>query len=302
MAKTLPLLKASTGLNVKVDPTRIEYNPELGVTDLSAAYNIVLDSTGRVSRRKGYEQKISGNYHSLFSCGNYAVGVTGDALQVIEHDWSTSNIRNVTKGARMDYVREDEKVYYSNGFEIGYIKDKLSYGWQDQSYVGPDTVRTFSSPPAGHLLEIYAGRMYVARENVLFFSEPLAYGRFDLARGYIPYESRIQLVKAVSNGIYVGDEDRIFFEGGSGPRDFIHSVVADYPAILRAVAVELVGGSRFGLQTAAMFAVLGTKRGLCIAGPDATFINLTEEKLAYPDVSRGSALVRDDNILFLFED
>lgn len=202
----------------------------------------------------------------------------------------------------MSYVKENNKVYYSNGFEIGFVRDRLSYGWQDQPYIGPVTTRVYSSPPAGHLLEIFNGRMYVAKENILFFSEPFAYGRFDMARGYIPYASRIQLVKAVSGGIYVGDEDRIFFEGGDGPRTFSHTLVADYPAVLRAVAVDYLSGLRFGLETSAEFAIIGTKKGICIAGPSGQFINLTEDKVTYPDVSRGTTLVRDDNILFLFED
>lgn len=304
MAKLLPLFRASAGLNNKVDPTRIQYDPETGVVDLSAAYNIILDPTGRLSRRKGFELKKADawGYHSLFSCGSYALGVTYDALEVIEKDWSTTKIRTVTDGARMDYVRVGDKIYYGNGFEVGYVRDRLSYGWVDKPYIGPDTTKTYSSPPTGTILEVYGGRMFIAKENILFFSEPLAFDRFDLARGYILYESRIQLVKAVSNGLYVGNESKIFFEGGGSPREFQHILAADYPAVSGAVAVAYLPGVEFGLETTDEYAIIGTKQGLCIAGPSGQLINLTEDKITYPNVNRGLVLVRDNNILLLFED
>jgi hypothetical protein len=73
MPKKFPLYRASTGLNVVSDPTRIKYDPDSGISDLQACLNVELDRTGRLSRRKGFSSILAGSMHSVFSAGEYAL-------------------------------------------------------------------------------------------------------------------------------------------------------------------------------------------------------------------------------------
>jgi len=50
VAQVFRMLASVTGLNTKVDPVRLEYDPKTGVEELSVAYNVDIDDTGRVGR------------------------------------------------------------------------------------------------------------------------------------------------------------------------------------------------------------------------------------------------------------
>ena len=120
--------KSSTGLNNKVDPVRASYHPELGVQELSIAENVDFDSTGRPSRRKGWASTtVTTDSHSLFSAGGQCLFVTGTSLCSLDTDFAVDVIRTVTEGARMRYCLVGDKIYYSNGNEIGYARAGISY-------------------------------------------------------------------------------------------------------------------------------------------------------------------------------
>ena len=289
-----------------VDPARIRYSPDNGLVDLQATWNVELDATGRIGRRKGFGQLQAGNFHSLFSMGRYAVGVeiVGSDAELVAVDklGATDLVRSLVYPNRMGYVRDGDRLYYSNGFENGYVEEMVDNAWVAGSYTGRDTTKTVSNPPAGQLMEIAFGRMWIAKDDAVYHSEPYAYNWFDLARCVIPFHSKVTLLRAVQDGLYISDTARIYFAQGTEPSAMQLITVADYPAVLHAVALDKVNGTRLGLQTNDQYLLIGTKKGLCAAGPRGEFVNLTEEKIEYPDVSRGSAVIRKENVLFLFED
>jgi len=300
VAKQLNVFKGSLGINTKVDPTRIKYNPETGIQELAAGVNINIDSTGRISRRKGYTLKLAKASHSLFSCGSYCLFVSGDALCVLEADYSWTAIRTVTEGARVSYVKIVNDTYYCNGYEKGIVRDKLSYDWVASSYVGPTTTKTFSDPPIGHLIELYNGVMLVAKEDVLWYSEPFAYSWFDLARNYMQFSDRLVMVKAVPDGVFVSTEQETFSCLGKTVKEFQLRKVADYPAIEGTVAT--VNASRIGEgNIAGLAAMWASKEGICFGGPDGYFRNFTERKLTYPAARYGAGLYKDGKYICLLK-
>ncbi len=306
MAKVLPLYRASQGLNTFVDPRRVQYSAETGLVDLQASWNVILDATGRIGRRKGYDLLQAGEFHSMFSAGQYALAVEivgSDAeLVAIDRLGNTDTLRALDYPNRMAYVRDGKRAYYSNGFENGYIEDMVDNAWLAGTYTGRDSTKTVVDPPAGQLMEIAFGRMWIAKGNVVHVSEPNAYNWFDYAKSMIPFWKRITMLRAVSDGMYISDENEIYFAAGTNPEAMQLIPVADYPAILGSVAVDMVTGLRLGLRENSKYLVFGTKKGLCVAGPSGEFYNLTEERITYPEVSRGSVLIRDENFLFLFDD
>ena len=300
MAKQLNLFRGALGINNKVDPTRIKYSPETGIQDLAAGVNVDIDSTGRVSRRKGYTLKLALASHSLFSCDRYCLFVSGDALRVLEPDYTSSPIRTVTVGARMSYVKVVDDIYYCNGYEKGIVRDKISYGWEASSYVGPTTVRTFSDPPIGHLIELYNGVMLLAAEDVLWYSEPFAFNWFDLSRNWKQFNSRLVMIKAVPDGVFISTEQETFSCRGGTVKEFSRTKVADYPAIEgTAVTVE---ASRVGEgNVSGMAAMWASKEGICFGGSDGYFRNFTERKLTYPAARYGAGLYRDGKYVCLLK-
>lgn len=300
--KSIPIFRGTTGLNTKLYPTRLSFNPETGIQDLSIAVNIDIDDSGMPERRKGHTlTSLTGDCHSLFCDKGECLFVKDDGLFIFHSDYSSTGIRNVTKDVRMDYVQTSEGIYYLNGYERGRVLASISYAWDVGDYVGPETTKTFSNPPTGHLLELYNGRMFIAKDDVVWYSEPFAYGAFNLAKNYIQFSSKIKMLKAVVDGLYVSDSKAIYFHKGGFPAEFQQIKVADYPAI-EGTAVK-GSGSRVGLEEKIQGNVilLGAEKGLCIATPGGSFINLTERKINIPPAQFGAGLYRDGRYICLLE-
>jgi len=305
----LTILKATTGLNTKLDPVRLQYDKQAGIQELQAAVNVDIDDTGRISRRKGFEQKLAGSFHSLFSDGGVCLCVTGDALSILNGDFTTTPIRNVTRGAKMSYVQVEDKTYYTNGFETGYVYNSLSWSWVATELPGPDTDRTFNHPPTGKFLEYYKGRMYVAQGDTLWYSEPFSLNHFDLHRGFVRFGKPIVMVKAVTSGIFVSTVDRTFFLSGDSPATgYIRIRVADYAALSYS-AITLNGRLSFGpggepsieSDTGNQSALWISKKGICYGAYDGGLVNLTKDKIDLPESLEGASLIIDDRYIALIE-
>lgn len=305
MPKKFPLFKASIGLNNAVDPTRIKYDSESGLVDLQASINVELDKSGALFRRKGYSEIISGSFHSVFSMGSYAIAVWNFLAQhyIIWFDAAGRSgviVEVVQYNNRMCYARIGDKVYYSNEAEKGIIEGKIASSWSSGSVVAKDSTRTFSDPPAGHILEIAHGRMWIAKDEMIYFSEPFGYNLFDYARGWLPTIGRASLLRGILGGLYISDNNGVYFCNSTDPKTMQPFKVHDFPAIIGTDVTDLISGISLGLQDSYLYCLFLTEKGLCAAGPEGRFINLTEDKLVYPKVTSGSAVLKsNDNILFL---
>lgn len=301
MAKLIHIFSGSSGLNTKTDPVRLRFNPKTGINDLAAGVNIDIDDTGRPSRRTGFTATDRTEaWHSLFSCGSYALGVTSNALAVIEADMSRTNLRNVTTGARMSYIRDtdgtQDVIYYANGHETGKIVNKLSYSWTASDYVGTTSRKEIYNPPTGHLLEVRNLRMFIAEGNILWYSEPGSLSQFRLAANYFGFPSRLRMVQAVTGGLWVSDSENVYFLAGE-----IAPALQEMPVqILKADSsvIEgtnvLVPASRIGIDgLTGMVAIFTTTRGICIGSSDGQLIPVTENKIDIPSGLTGSAIYKD---------
>jgi len=286
------IFKGTNGLNTRTDPARIEFNPESGVQDLAACKNVDVDDTGRISRRKGFEKKISGNFHSGFSCGDYSLCVTGDALTVIEQDYTTSPIRQVTVGKRMSYVKVGSEIYYANGVETGVVKNRISYSWVKTLELREVTTRILSSPPVGHLLSFFNGRIYIAVDNTLYYTEANSRNHVDLASNVIIESSRIRMIAPVDGGIYIGNSKEILFYKGESPKTFTRTLVANYPVIEGTETVAMT--SQIGdLEKGGKVVLMGTEQGLAVGFPEGKFVNFSEDKISYPSARYGAGIYKD---------
>ena len=302
MAKIVPLYRASTGLNVTVDPERITYDPKVGLVDLQACWNVELDRTGRISRRRGFTLIEEGAFHSLYSVGEYAFAVKDDSLVWITAEGVGGTITTLTQyGNRISYATVGGRTYYSNGADKGYIEGKINHAWEAGTYVGKSSIKTISGPPPGQLLEIAFGRMWIAYDSYIYYSEPFAYNYYDYARAIIPFSGRVTLVKAVLDGLYVSDPTGVYFLNGTDPNAMQSLRITDSPAIEGAVAQELINGMEYGARTNYLYCLFVTKKGICIAGPGGDYLDLTYNKIKYPNVNRGSVVVREDNSLILLQ-
>ena len=138
--------KEFTGLRNDVRPERF------ATTDLAVATNCDIDSTGRIARRKGRTKVITGTRHSLWASDTLGVAfvVSGAQFLRINPDFSESVLGSgLTLGAYMSYVRVNDRVYFSNGYQNGVFENGAVRSWGLPIPPLPVATVTVGAMPAG---------------------------------------------------------------------------------------------------------------------------------------------------------
>lgn len=275
------------GVNNVDDPVRLSAN-EAGYWPLTAADNIDIDNTGRIILRPGYTNKISlTKPHSLWANGDDCFFVYQDKLYGLNTDYSYSIIKSgLRTNARMSFVRVNDKVYYSNGTQIGYVHNMTDYLISDPAI-------EFKFPLiAGKFIEYYKGRIYVAQFNVLWFSDVNA-DYYDIRKNFVQFEKDIDMIIAVDTGLYVSEGNNIWFLQGDSPFEMGRRLVYDSGAIQYTALIT--EGQYIGSGIPGKIALWMTLNGLCVAGSDGNVINTTKPRYTINGYNRGSSLIKYDN-------
>jgi len=162
----------------------------------------------------------------------------------------------------------------------------------------PDPEQTYKSPMVpGHLIEYFNGRLLVAWDNEIWFSDPMALMRTDKRRNFKQLPSRVTLLSAVKDGIYVSDMERTYFMGGGDPGEAILIDKADYAAIPH-TAQEIDAARIGGLGFSGPAVLWASRMGICLGGNQGQFKNITENYfwIQGKPFSGGSIIRKEDKI------
>lgn len=290
------LFTASTGLNTVTDPTRINFDPETGISDLGVAVNVTVDQTGWISRREGYTKVGDLNTHSLYSDGTMCIFVADSVLYRLMPNYSVVVLTTLQSNAKMAYAWVNFDFYYTNGTDLGIV---TSFGvheaWEANPYVGPTTNKVFDGPRSGNHLACFAGRVFVSEEEVLWWSEPYAYSYFDRTRSHILFPSKVTMIVPVDAGIFISDTEQTYFLQGTDPKDFSLKVVSPYPAVEWSNAYDKVATWEIGLENLdpGLCAMWASLEGACLGTSAGVFMNLNKKKVIYPEVGTyGAGLLK----------
>jgi hypothetical protein len=260
--------------------------------ELSEAVNVDIDNQGRVTRRNGYTRKFtpSGVLHSLWSNDRICLFIDGTTLKRLHEDYTATTIRTGVTNLPMEYLDVDEKIYYSNASVNGYIDTSFV----DNQYAVP-TVAYKAKPPTGQKIEWYNGRIYIVRNETIWFTDPYNYNVVDMRMNAVKMKDEVTMIKAVDDGLYIGigdidDRGSVLFLSGGTPEDFTSKEVANYGAI-EGSAVKtkssFVGNGDDGKK------VLWTSRkGICLGENGGKFTNLTSGKYVVPNNRYGAGMFK----------
>jgi hypothetical protein len=274
------------GINNVADATNLD------VQELTEAPNIDIDNEGRARRRNGHTRKYnpSGKTHSMWSNDRICLFVEGTDLKRLYADYSTTVIRSNISNLPMEFVDVNENVYYSNASVNGWVD---TFG-SDNRYDTP-TVNYKAKPQPAQHIEYYNGRIYHAKDETIWFTDPYNYGVIDMRMNAIKMKDEVTMMKAVDDGIYVSigdinDRSSIIFLSGSTPDEFVSKEVANYGAI-EGTAVK--PKSAFVGDGASGKTVLWTSRkGICLGGNGGVFKNLTATRYEVPANRYGAGMFR----------
>lgn len=290
ISKALTISKF-TGLDNVDLPTRLDPVP-VGheyTYPLQRANNVDIDNTMGLRSRSGYTKIVSGSAcHSFWTdeklLAFYADGVDLLKLQL---DMTTITLRSdLQPGARLSYAPFNDRVYYTNGFQIGYVKGDTNY-----SLVDPG--KNFKLPlPAGKFIEYFLGCLYVAKGNILYISDPLC-DYYDVRTGFKLFSDEIQMLHALEeDGIYISDK-LIWFCKGKSAEDFHREHV--YPSAAIPYTDITILGKYIDDQIDGQVAMWTAEDGICRGNVKGDVVNLTQEKHVFGSYGQGTAYIRNIN-------
>jgi hypothetical protein len=256
---------------------------------LVQATNVELDNTLKLSSRKGKTVLLTGSdIHSLWSDGKNCFYANGATLYRLEDDFVSSTIiyqdPSYSSWNRISFAKANDRTYYTNNQRCGYIIGNTRY-----DYMAID--KKFKLPlPCGSLIEFFLNCLYTAWDNILYISDPLC-DYFDIRVGYKQFESDIKMIRAVDNGIYMSDSNRVWFLRGKGSDEFtLHEADPDPAISFTDVAVS---AESIGVKASGTVAIWTSTTGICIGDSNGNVIRETHKNYNFSGYGRGAAFIRN---------
>ena len=175
----------------------------------------------------------------------------------------------------------------SNGFTNYTILDsKKSTRTLDTQFLEP--------LPGGHIITHFKARIYVADDNVLWYSEAFRMGLHKPSTNFFQFPSRITIVQAVDDGIYVV-ADKTYWLAGADPKAMQQVVVSKHTGI-EGTGLKM-GGESFGTDSTPYQGLyVGfwySNTGAVLGKAKGEMVELTDDRLAIPTgVTTGSSMYR----------
>jgi len=301
-----------TGINNKVDPARLAFDAEKGMTELEAATDMLIDKSGGLAASRGNSLAYAGNFISAYPAFDetsfYAVRNSSTSSMSLLEKYipnasgalSLTGMRSgLTVNAKMDFCTVGGNVYYMNGFEFGFLDGQKSNAWP--ASVWPrNTHAPFIVVTAGNHLDMLSGRFIISYDDEIRFTEQGLWGIMDANRNWRQMESRILMICTVNTGVFVSDEKSIWFLDGRDPNKWDAKKVLSYPAIEFQRYPGIIDPSQFGFETSSPAVLFGTKNGPVVGLQDGSCVNLIDKKVALPSgCSAGSIMIVDETTIIL---
>ncbi|MCU1145801.1 hypothetical protein [Stenotrophomonas maltophilia] len=160
-----------------------------------------------------------------------------------------------------------EELYRAAQIPVGFPSYHVGAGGLD----GAARTRNLRRMPPGEHVAAFNGYLLVAHGRTLRFSEPLRYGLHSPRHGFVQLPSRITMLAAVGNVVFVGTTAGVVLLRGPRPREWAMENTAGLPPIPGASALVRSGqvqselaGRNAALWLAPNGFVLGTEEGVLV--------------------------------------
>jgi len=147
-------------------------------------------------------------------------------------------------------------------------------------------VRTqfMTDAPPGVIIRYYAGRLWIAYGNYIWYSQPYEYGLFDRRSGFLGFDAEVRTISVVADGIFVGTSEETYWLSGTDPTQMQLQRVADYGTILGTeTSVQGLYLTSDGLpgQVACWY----SNKGMCIGMTGGQMKNMTGGRYIPPSAT-----------------
>lgn len=176
-------------------------------------------------------------------------------------------------------------LYFS---QIGLLNTTVTITSQS-NLINPLKTFGLDAPPLGHIIKYYRGRMFIAQDNILWFSEPYQYEHFNLSSNYIEFPDRIREVMPVEDGIWIGS-DRLYYLSGEDALSFKRSTKEEIKVVEG--TAHKVSGSYVHLDNTPIGYkwLVTSDLGIFILFNQGLVINMTSDFLALNKADSGTSI------------
>ena len=278
------LFEGTTGLNNRNDSASISD------TDLVVGTNFLIDDTGLPETLFSRELLSVGSYVCTPQDPSlpYVVAslTSGYAIYFVNEDLTLTGVRDRLSPSRLSFTKYKDYVYYTNGFENGRLKEKISFSWPVGVSNSKD-LRTYSGAPIGSHLDNCAGLMLISAGPTLYFS--LDPHLFELHTNFLNFTSDIIMIRSIPTGVFVSTLEAVYFielpiSNSSNPRK-----VSASPAVEWSDIGEPILGSDLGLETLATCAAWLSPSAVCVGLPNGDVKEINKHKIKYPAIGASVA-------------
>jgi len=193
-------------------------------------------------------------------------------------------LRSNVGDTRMVYVYHSGKVFYTNSRVIGYVYNNTNY-----SFPTPDREYR-SNPLPGQCLEVHGFRLWIARDNELWFTDVGKFHSVYMRRNIRQMQSKITMLKSVGRGMFISDSLNTYYVEGNNPYKMPLTKVKAYSAIEGDAIIvdgQLIKGGIPG-----RVAMWTSVEGICIGMEGGQVLNMTESNYNFPDCNTSASLYR----------
>ena len=150
--------------------------------------------------------------------------------------------------------------------------------------------------PAGHIVTAYRGRLYSAVGNRVYYSRALRYGLCNPAQDFFDFSERVDMVRPVENGVFVGAGKRVVFLAGTNPDD-MQQTIAHHSGAVEGTDTEVPAGMfSFENLSTGFIAAWWSKVGVMVLGfPNGQVQPVRQGELALPEFARGATMLREED-------
>lgn len=200
------------------------------------------------------------------------------------------------------------RVYITptNG-DVLYSSDTISVGVTSWSLgltdPGKQLTTEFMGPPpdGGSAICSYRGRVYVAKENIVYFSEAGAPHLFHRLQGYFQHPENITLMAPSLDGIYIASSKRTWFRQMSDPtaKDANLSLVSNFGAVpMNPILMPTSAFMENATQQGFIHGWFDSQGDLCIGRPQGMIQQPLRGRFRASKYRRGSGVfcVNQENI------
>ncbi len=275
-----------SGIKNVDDETRLESH------ELIYAHNVDISNTGKPSSREGYVKKFtpSDTLHSMWGDNKMCFFVEDGTLYRLLEDYTVTALRANVGDYPMSFVEVNDNYYYTNPSVIGRIYQGINYNF------ATPTEDYKHAMPAGQHIEYYNGRLYVAKNETMWYSDVNYLEQTDRRYNHQKFENEITMMNAVIDGIWlcVGDIYRksTYFMQGDTREDMVLRPFANY-GCLEGSDIKVKDGQKVGEGLTGSVVMWTSEQGICIGASGGRFINITDGKYSVPSRRFGAGLFRD---------